>query len=82
MSAFKELEIHAMNDNTPTEAEYAQYSHQCGVPVATLKVVYLHLRTAEFHFEEERFDNASLNRARAMKNLEKARKAYKEGHSE
>lgn len=79
MSAFNELEIHAMNDNTPTEAEYAQYSEQSGVSVATLKVVYLHLRTAEFHFEEERFGDATLNRARAKKNLEKARKAYKEG---
>lgn len=79
MSAFNALESHAMNDNTPTEAEYAQYSAQSGVPVATLKVVYLHLRQAEFHFEEERFGDASLNRARAKKNLEKARKAYKEG---
>ena len=79
MSTFNELEIHAMNDNTPTEAEYAQYSNQSGVPVDTLKVVYMHLRMAEFHFEEERFGDASLNRARVMKNLEKARKAYKEG---
>ena len=39
----------------------------------------MHLRMAEFHFEEERFGDASLNRARAKKNLEKARKAYKEG---
>ena len=79
MSAFNALESHAMNDNPPTEAEYAQYSEQSGVSVATLKVVYLHLRTAEFHFEEERFGDATLNRARAKKNLEKARKAYKEG---
>lgn len=79
MSAFNALESHAMNDNPPTEAEYAQYSEQSGVSVATLKVVYMHLRMAEFHFEEERFGDASLNRARAKKNLEKARKAYKEG---
>ena len=80
MSALNALEIHAMNDDTPTGTEYAQYSEQSGVSVDTLKVVYLHLRQAEFHFEEERFDNAPLNRARAKKNLEKARKAYKEGH--
>ena len=79
MSAFNALESHAMNDNPPTEAEYAQYSEQSGVSVATLKVVYMHLRMAEFHFEEERFGDATLNRARAKKNLEKARKAYKEG---
>ena len=79
MSAFNALESHAMNDNPPTEAEYAQYSNQSGVSADTLKVVYLHLRQAEFHFEEERFGDATLNRARAKKNLEKARKAYKEG---
>lgn len=79
MSAFNALESHAMNDNTPTEAEYAQYSEQSGIPVGTLKRVYMHLRTAEFHFEEERFGDASLNRARAKKSLAKARKAYKEG---
>ena len=79
MSAFNALESHAMNDNPPTEAEYAQYSNQSGVSVATLKVVYMHLRMAEFHFEEERFGDATLNRARANKSLAKARKAYKEG---
>ena len=79
MSAFNALESHAMNDNPPTEAEYAQYSNQSGVSVATLKVVYLHLRMAEFHFEEERFGDAALNRTRANKSLAKARKAYKEG---
>lgn len=79
MSVFYALEDRAILNNTPTEAEYAQYSEQSGVSVATLKVVYLHLRTAEFHFEEERFGDATLNRARAKKNLEKARKAYKEG---
>ncbi len=79
MSAFNALESHAMNDNPPTEAEYAQYSAQSGVPVDTLKRVYMHLRMAEFHFEEERFGDASLNRTRANKSLAKARKAYKEG---
>ena len=79
MSVFYALEDRAILNNAPTEAQYVEYSNQCGVPADTLKVVYMHLRMAEFHFEEERFDNASLNRARAMKNLEKARKAYKEG---
>ena len=79
MSVFNALENRAILNNTPTETQYIEYSNQCGVSVDTLKVVYLHLRVAEFHFEEERFGDASLNRARAMKNLEKARKAYKEG---
>lgn len=79
MSVFYALEDRAILNNAPTEAEYAQYSNQSGVSVATLKVVYLHLRMAEFHFEEERFGDAALNRTRANKSLAKARKAYKEG---
>jgi len=79
MNAFNALETHAMNDSPPTGEEFSRYSDQSGVPVATLKVVYTFLRMAEFHFEEERFGDASLNRARAKKNLEKARKAYEEG---
>lgn len=79
MSVFYALEDRAILNNAPTEAQYVEYSNQCGVSVDTLKVVYLHLRQAEFHFEEERFGDATLNRARAKKNLEKARKAYKEG---
>lgn len=79
MSVFYALEARAILNNAPTEAQYIEYSNQCGVSVDTLKVVYMHLRMAEFHFEEERFGDATLNRARAKKNLEKARKAYKEG---
>ena len=79
MPAYNALKIHAMNDNPPTEAEYAEYSGLSDVSVSTLKVVYRYLRQAEFHLEEGRFDNAPLNRARAVKNLEKARKAYREG---
>ena len=79
MSVFYALQDRAILNNTPTEAQYVEYSNQCGVSADTLKVVYLHLRQAEFHFEEERFGDATLNRARAKKNLEKARKAYKEG---
>ena len=79
MSVFHALEDRAILNNTPTDEQYIEYSNQCGVPADTLRVVYLHLRQAEFHFEEERFGDATLNRARAKKNLEKARKAYKEG---
>lgn len=79
MSVFHTLEDRAILNNTPTDEQYIEYSNQCGVSADTLKVVYLHLRMAEFHFEEERFGDATLNRARAKKNLEKARKAYKEG---
>lgn len=79
MSVFYALQDRAILNNAPTEEQYIEYSNQCGVSADTLKVVYLHLRQAEFHFEEERFGDAALNRARAKKNLEKARKAYKEG---
>ena len=79
MSVFYALEDRAVLDNAPTEEHYIEYSHQCGVSVDALKAVYRHLLQAEFHFQEERFEDASLNRARAKKNLEKARKIYREG---
>ena len=79
MSVFYALQDRAILNNTPTDAQYVEYSNQCGVSVDALMRVYMHLRMAEFHFEEERFGDATLNRARAKKNLEKARKAYKEG---
>ena len=79
MSVFYALEDRAILNNAPTEEQYVEYSNQCGVPADTLMIVYMYLRQAEFHFEEERFGDASLNRTRANKSLAKARKAYKEG---
>lgn len=79
MSVFYALQDRAILNNTPTEEQYIEYSNQCGVSADTLMRVYMHLRMAEFHFEEERFGDATLNRARANKSLAKARKAYKEG---
>ena len=77
MSVFYALEDRALLNNAPTEEQYVEYSNQCGVPADTLRIVYHHLRMAEFHIEEAQFGDASLNRARAKKNRERARKAYK-----
>lgn len=79
MSVFHALEDRAMLNNTPTDEQYVEYSHQCGVSVDTLRVVYNHLRMVEFHIEEACFSDAPLNHARARKSHDKARKAYREG---
>jgi len=77
MNVFAELNIHAMNDDEPTQDEYGRYHKETGLPFDTLYAIYHHLRMSEFYYEEAQFDSPSLNRARARTHRLKAARLFR-----